>query len=61
MPIVEVKLYDTRINDETVSKLIEKVTDAVCECTSEELRDDTWVLVQGFPRSQWGTAGKPHG
>ena len=61
MPIVEVKLYDTRINDETVSKLIEKVTDAVCECTSEALRDDTWVLVQGFPKSQWGTAGKPHG
>ena len=26
MPIVEVKLYDTRINDETVPKLIEKFT-----------------------------------
>jgi 4-oxalocrotonate tautomerase len=61
MPIVEVKLYDTRINDETVPKLIEKLTDAVCECTSEELRKDTWVIVQGLPKSQWGTAGKPHG
>ena len=61
MPIVEVKLYDTRINDETVPKLIEKLTDAVCECTSEELRDDTWVIVQGLPKNQWGTGGKPHG
>jgi 4-oxalocrotonate tautomerase len=61
MPIVDVKLYDTRINDETVPKLIEKITDAVCECTSEELRKDTWVIVEGIPKSQWGTAGKPHG
>ncbi len=61
MPIVDVKLYDTRINDETVPKLIEKLTDAVVECTSEEIRKDTWVIVQGLPKSQWGTAGKPHG
>ena len=61
MPIVEVKLYDTRINEETVPKLIEKVTDAVVECTSEEIRPDTWVVVQGIPKSQWGTGGKPHG
>jgi phenylpyruvate tautomerase PptA (4-oxalocrotonate tautomerase family) len=61
MPIVDVKLYDTRINDDTVPKLIEKITDAVCECTSEELRKDTWVIVEGIPKKQWGTAGKPHG
>ena len=61
MPIVEVKLYDTRINEDTVPKLIEKVTDAIVECTSEDIRKDTWVLVQGFPKSQWGTGGKPHG
>jgi 4-oxalocrotonate tautomerase len=60
MPIVEIKLYDTRINDDTVPMLIEKVTDAVVECTTEELRKDTWVIVQGLPKKQWGTGGKPH-
>jgi 4-oxalocrotonate tautomerase len=59
-PIVEVKLYDTRINDETVPKLIEKITDAVVECTSEGVRDLTHVVVEGIPAKQWGTAGKPH-
>jgi 4-oxalocrotonate tautomerase len=60
VPIVEVKLYDTRINDETVPKLIEKITDAVVECTSEGIRDVTHVVVEGIPAKQWGTAGKPH-
>lgn len=60
MPIVEIKLYDTRINDETVPQLIEKVTDAVVACTSEEIRNDTWVIVEGLPKKQWGTGGKPH-
>ena len=60
MPLIEVKVYDTRINDETVPKLIEKLTDAMVECTTEEIRKDTWVLVEGFPKQQWGTAGKPH-
>ncbi len=61
MPLVEVKLYDTRINDETVPKLIEKLTDAVVECTSEAIRNETWVLVEGLPKSQWGAGGKQHG
>ena len=61
MPIVDVKLYDTRINEETVPKLIEKITDAVCECTTQEIRNDTHVIVEGIPKGQWGTGGKPHG
>ena len=59
MPIVEVKLYDTRINEETVPKLIEKLTDAVVECTTEEMRPEVWVVVKGLPASQWGIGGKP--
>jgi 4-oxalocrotonate tautomerase len=59
MPIVEIKLFDSRSSDpETVRNLIEKVTDAVVECTSEAIRDETWVLVQGFPKQQWGIGGK---
>ncbi|HEX3834477.1 MAG TPA: tautomerase family protein [Solirubrobacteraceae bacterium] len=61
MPIVEIKLFDSRINDETVPQLIQKVTDAVVECTSEAIRDETWVVVQGLPPKQWGVGGKPLG
>ncbi|MBV9197727.1 MAG: tautomerase family protein [Solirubrobacterales bacterium] len=60
MPLIEVKLYDTRINEETVPKLIQKVTDAVVECTTEKIRGETHVIVEGIPAKQWGTGGKPH-
>lgn len=60
MPVVEIKLYEERLSDEeTVRNLIEKVTDAVVECTSEALRDHTWVIVSGPPARHWGHGGKP--
>ena len=40
-------------------KLIEKLTDALVECTSEAIRPETWVLVHGLPAKQWGRGGKP--
>jgi 4-oxalocrotonate tautomerase len=61
MPLIEVKVYDTRINDETVPKLIEKLTDALVECTSEAIRPETWVIVEGVSPKQWGRGGKPAG
>jgi phenylpyruvate tautomerase PptA (4-oxalocrotonate tautomerase family) len=59
MPLIEVTLYDSRIDDETVPRLIAKLTDALCECTTEELREHVWVLVHGQPAKQWGLGGKP--
>jgi phenylpyruvate tautomerase PptA (4-oxalocrotonate tautomerase family) len=59
MPLIEVTVYDTRINDETVPKLIEKLTDALVECTTEAIRGETWVLVHGLSAKQWGKGGKP--
>jgi 4-oxalocrotonate tautomerase len=59
MPLIQVKLYDTRVNDETVPKLIEKLTDALVSVTSESMREHTWVIVEGVPAKQWGVAGKP--
>jgi 4-oxalocrotonate tautomerase family enzyme len=61
MPLIQVTVYDTRINDETVPKLIEKLTDAMVECTSEEIRPLTTVLVQGLPAKQWGIGGEAQG
>ena len=59
MPLVQVKLYDTRVNDELAAQLIERITDVICELTSEGMREHTWVLVEGVPARQWGIAGKP--
>jgi 4-oxalocrotonate tautomerase len=60
MPLIEVKLYDRRINDEVVPRVIAKVTDAICEAIGEEeIREHTWVLVEGLSPKQWGIGGKP--
>ena len=58
MPLVEVSLYDRRVNEELARKLIEKMTDVVVECTTEELRPEVWVIVNGIPATQWGIGGK---
>jgi 4-oxalocrotonate tautomerase len=58
MPLVNVKLYEQRVTPELSAQLIERITDLICELTSEEVRPYTWVLVEGVPPSQWGVAGK---
>ena len=59
MPLVEVKLYDRRINDDCVPQVIEKITDVLCEVCGEDIREHTWVLVEGLSPKQWGIGGKP--
>ena len=59
MPLIEVKLYDRRINDEVVPRVIEKLTDALSEAIGDDVREHTWVLVEGLSTKQWGIGGKP--
>ena len=59
MPLIEVKLYDRRINDDVVPRVIEKMTDAICDVIGEEMCEHTWVLVEGLSPKQWGMGGKP--
>jgi 4-oxalocrotonate tautomerase len=58
MPLIQVKLYDTRVTDETVPKIIEQLTDALAEA-SGAAREQIWVIVEGVPAKHWGIAGKP--
>ena len=59
MPLIEVKLYDTRVADQAqVERIIAKLTDALCEATEEGIREHTWVIVEGIPKSQWGRGGQ---
>lgn len=58
MPLIEVKLYDTRVTDEAVPRIIEKLTDALAE-SSGAAKENIWVIVEGVPAKHWGAAGKP--
>jgi 4-oxalocrotonate tautomerase len=58
VPIIDVKLYDARVTDESVPKIIEALTDALAE-SSGAAKEHINVIVQGVPAKHWGVAGKP--
>jgi 4-oxalocrotonate tautomerase len=58
MPLVEVKLYDSRVTEESVPKIIEAMTDALAE-SSGAAKELIWVIVEGVSPRNWGIAGKP--
>lgn len=60
MPLIEVKLYDHRVTDESVPKIVEALTDALVE-SSGASREHIWVIVQGVSPKHWGAAGKVGG
>jgi 4-oxalocrotonate tautomerase len=60
MPWIDVKLYDTRVTEESVPKIIEALTTALAE-SSGASPDHIQVVVQGIPAQHWGVAGKPSG
>ena len=60
MPLIEVKLYDHRVTEESVPKMIAALTDALAE-SSGAAKEHIQVLVQGVPAKHWGVAGKPGG
>jgi 4-oxalocrotonate tautomerase len=58
MPWIEVKLYDHRVTEESVPKMIEKLTDALHE-SSGAAKEHLHVVIQGVNPKHWGVAGKP--
>ena len=60
MPLVEVKLYDKRVTEESVPRIIEAMTNALAE-SSGAAREDIWVVVEGVSPAHWGIGGKPGG
>ena len=58
MPYIEVKAFDRRIDDASTQRVVELLTDALCEALGEEVRKDTWVVVEGVPAARWGIGGK---
>jgi 4-oxalocrotonate tautomerase len=60
MPLIEVKLFDKRVTEESVPKMIEALTDALHE-TSGAAKEHIQVIIQGVEPQHWGQAGKPMG
>ena len=58
MPVIEVKLYDRRVTEDAVPKMIEALTDALHE-SSGAAKEDIQVIIQGVAPAHWGKAGKP--
>jgi 4-oxalocrotonate tautomerase family enzyme len=58
VPWIDVKLYDTRVTEESVPKIIESLTKALAE-SSGAAPEHIQVVVQGIPAKHWGQAGKP--
>ena len=58
MPIIDVKLYDRRVTEESVPKIIEALTKALAE-SSGAAPEHIHVIVQGVPPQHWGIGGKP--
>ena len=58
MPLIEVKLYDRRVTEESVPKMIEALTNALHESSGAAV-EHIQVIVHGIERSHWGKAGKP--
>ncbi len=60
MPIVEVKLYDKRVTEDSVPKIIEAMTNALAE-SSGAAKEHIQVLVEGVSPKNWGVGGEPQG
>ena len=60
MPLIEMKLFEHRVTEESVPKIIEKLTDALSE-SSAAAKENIHVIVQGVSPKHWGVAGKPTG
>jgi 4-oxalocrotonate tautomerase len=59
MPVIEVNLYDRRVTEESVPKIIEELTEGLVRATDESVREHVWVIVEGVSPKNWGIAGKP--
>ena len=61
MPFIQVKVFEGELSKEQSRDLINKITQAVTEVTSEKLRDMTWVVLDEVKSGHWGVGGNALG
>lgn len=60
MPVIEVKLFEHRVTEESVPRMIEALTTALAESSGAK-PEHIQVIVEGVSPKNWGVAGKPVG
>jgi phenylpyruvate tautomerase PptA (4-oxalocrotonate tautomerase family) len=58
MPYIEVKAFDRRIDDASAARVVKELTDGLCSALGEEVREATWVVVEGVSPKRWGFGGE---
>ena len=58
MPIIHLKIYEARLNDETEPKLIAGLHAGARRQLRRGHREHTTVILEGVKPSRWGVAGK---
>lgn len=61
LPYIEVKALDFRFDDEACERVIAELTAGLCVALGEEVRESTWIVVEGVPPKRWGIAGRVSG
>ena len=60
VPLVRVELFERRLTPELESRLIERMTETLLEVLeAPELKEHTWVIVEGHDAHRWGRNAKP--
>jgi 4-oxalocrotonate tautomerase len=57
MPLINVKVFKDELSQAQSKALIGKITDAVADVTSDELRDVTWIIIDEVRDGCWGVGG----
>jgi 4-oxalocrotonate tautomerase len=59
MPLIEVRAFERRFEDEAkTQQLIAALTNAMVDVFGEEVRPETWVIVDGVSPKNWGFGGE---
>jgi 4-oxalocrotonate tautomerase len=61
MPFIQVKVFEGELNEKQSMDLINKITTAFTDVTSEKLRDITWVVIDEVRSGHWGVGGNALG
>ena len=59
MPFIEIKLLESRVeDDEVAARIVRAVTDRLCSVIGEAARGQTWVVIEGVSPKRWGFGGE---
>ena len=61
MPYIEVNVFKDELSQAQKEAVIEKITKAITETTSDKLKDVTWVVIKEVESGSWGVGGNALG